>query len=190
MSTMTQPTDPDAIREYWEETIQQWNDGFAQAIEGNIEAQTRFMESWMDAMTEMTDEARIEDALDGYRQAYETWMSAAEEALENMADAAQGEDVSVTQFRDIWLNAANESMKELMATNAFAAATGQAVEEALDFRRQSDEFTESTLHELGMPAKGDIQEVGDRLVELERQQHAIERKLDDLLDTVEETVEE
>lgn len=186
MTTMTQPTDPDAIREYWEQTIQQMNEGFSDAIEGNIEAQTRFMESWMDAMTELSDETRAEDALDGYRQAYETWMSAAEEALESMADAAEGEDVSVTQFRDIWLNAANESMKELMATNAFAAATGQAVEEALDLRGQTEEVTESTLHDLGMPAKGDIQEVGDRLVELERRQHAVERKLDEILDAIEE----
>lgn len=183
---MTQPTDPDAIQEYWEQTIEQMNEGITEAIEGNVEAQTRFMEAWMDALTEVSDEARIDDALDGYREAYETWMNAAEEALESMSDAAAGEDVSVTQFRDIWLNAANESMKELMATNAFAAATGQAVEDALDLRSQTEALTESTLHDIGMPAKGDIQEVGERLVELERRQHTVEQKLDTILDALDE----
>lgn len=183
---MMQSIDPDDIEQYWRETIDQMNDQFASTIEQNVEAQTKFMEAWLAAIDDATAETDIEEALDGYRRAYEIWMSAAEESLESVSNASTGEDVSVTQFRDTWLNAANESFKELMGTGAFAAATGRAVEELMDVRTQTDELTEDALHEFGMPAKGDIQAIGDRLVELERRQHDVESKLDRILDQLED----
>ncbi len=184
---------PDEIRDWqeqwqtsWQETLEEMNDQVNEAVETNIEAQTAFVQSWLEAMEEASDDARYDDAMEGYRRAYETWMSAAEETIQSLGDAAEGEDVSVTQFRDTWLEAANESFKELMSTTAFAAATGESVEDLLEFKQQRDEATEAMLHDLGFPALTDIQEVGERLIELERRQHAVEEKLDRILDAIDE----
>jgi hypothetical protein len=89
--------------------------------------------------------------------------------------------VAPEDFRDIWLNAANESFKEVMGTSAFAAATGETVGDALELQQAIDAATEETLAALGFATGGDVEEVGARLVELERRQHAVEEKLDRVL---------
>lgn len=181
---MTQTPDPDEIQRYWQEAIDQMNDQWADALQQNVDAQTRFVEAWLDALDQSTDEETIESAVDGYRRAYETWMNAAEESVTRMSDSMSGEHVSVEELRDTWLNAANQSFKELMNTAAFAAVTGETVEESLDFRRQMDEVAEMTLHDMGLPTEADIKEIGDRIVELERRQHAVEEKLDLVLEAI------
>jgi polyhydroxyalkanoate synthesis regulator phasin len=179
-------TDPEAVQRYWQEAIEGMNEQFSEAIQQNADAQAEFVEAWLEALGETTDEERMEGAIEGYKRAYETWMEAAEETVERTTDAFEGEDVSADAVRDTWLDAANESFKEIMGTAAFAHVTGEAVEEALDLRQGMDELSESTLHDLGMATKGDVQEVGERLVELERRQHAVEEKLDRVLDHLEE----
>jgi predicted nuclease with TOPRIM domain len=112
-------------------------------------------------------------------------MDAAEQMFERTADGAAGEGVDPTEFRDIWLQSANEAFKEVMGTSAFAAANGQLVNAMMDMREHVDEVGEETLAELGMPTQSNIDEVGERLVELERRQHRVEEKLDRILGAVE-----
>lgn len=170
----------------WNEFVEQMNDQFVDALEANMEAQAQFVESWSETIDASVDDERMSEGVEGYARAYQVWMDAAEAMVERSADAAEGEDVSVEDFRDVWLNSANQAFKEVMSTSAFAATTGQTVQDALELRRTADETAETTLHNLGMPTEGDIREVGERLVELERRQHAVERKLDRILEHVEE----
>jgi BMFP domain-containing protein YqiC len=46
--------------------------------------------------------------------------------------------------------------------------------------------TQDTVAQMGMATRDDVEEVGERLVELERRQHDVEEKLDRVLDAVEE----
>ena len=172
-------TDPAAWSKYMTET----NEAYLTALDRNVEAQRKFAESWFDVIENSTETA--EESFEGYGRAYEVWMEAFEEQFEKVSDLFEGEDVSPTEFRDIWLSAANEAFQEAMSTSAFAAATGQSVEEAMAVRRQLDEATESTLHSIGFPTKADIEEVGSRLVEIERRQHEVERQLGRILETLE-----
>lgn len=182
---MTQTPDPNEIQQYWQRAIEQMNDQWAEALQRNVDAQSRFVEAWLDTLDQSMDEDTVEDAVDGYRRAYETWMEAAEESVERMSDSVGDERIPVEELRDTWLNAANQSFKELMSTSAFAAVAGETVEESLEFRQQLDEVANTTLHEMGLPTEADIQEVGDRLVDLERRQHAVEEKLDRILESLE-----
>ncbi|WP_409348372.1 poly(R)-hydroxyalkanoic acid synthase subunit PhaE [Natronorarus salvus] len=168
--------------DHWNEFMDAMNESFAQALEQNVEAQSQFVESWVESLERATEEEQVKEGVEGYAKAYETWMSAAQESFERSGDAMAGEDVSPEEFRDIWLSAANEAFKDVTATSAFAAATGQSVEQALDLQQQADEAAEETLHTLGFATRGDVLEVGERLLEVERRQHAIEKKLDQLLE--------
>jgi hypothetical protein len=170
----------------WNELMENMNDAVAQSMEQNMEASAAFMESWADAMEDSmpTGEDWI-DGVEGYGEAYEVWMDAAEEMSERTAAAAEGEDVAPTEFRDIWLQSANEAFKEVMGTSAFAAANGQLVNAMMEMRDQVDDVSEDTLAQLGMPTRSDVDEVGERLVELERRQHRVEEKLDRILEELE-----
>jgi vacuolar-type H+-ATPase subunit E/Vma4 len=173
-------------REEWADMMSEMNRAALEAFEENVQMQAQFVESWMDTVE--SDESAVEtmdEGLEGYAQAYRTWMEAAAQMLERTNDALEGEDVSPEQFRDIWLNAANESFKDVMETSAFAAITGGTVSDVLEYQKEVDETAEETLHALGFASKGDVQEIGERLVEFERRQHAVEEKLDRLLDAVE-----
>jgi hypothetical protein len=172
----------------WSTYVDEMNNAFLDAIEQNVETQTRFVESWFEALDESTDltSETMSEGVDGYARAYRVWMNAAEQQLERAEDALEGEEVEADEFRDIWLNSANEAFKEVMSTTAFAAATGQTVEDALEIRQEVDDAASTTLHSLGFATAEDIDEVAERLIELERRQHAVERKLDRIIEGLEE----
>lgn len=162
----------------WASFVEQMNEQMMEAYDQNIKAQGEFVNSWMDTFDDSMEAVEHTDGIEGYAKAYETWMDAAETQLELATDSLQGEDVDIEEFRDIWLTAANDAFKDVMGTTAFAAMTGQTVQDAMEFRKQSDQAAQETLHQLGFSTRGDVQEVGDRLVELERRQQGIEDKLD------------
>lgn len=166
------------------------SESYLKGLERNVEAQTTFVESWMDAMDERLDEESLESGFEGSAEAYEVWMDAAEATFDRTSAMFEGEDVDSTDFRDIWLEAANEAFKEVMATEAFAATTGRTLDQALDFRRQIDALAEDALEDAGFATRSDVEEVGERLVELERREHALERKLEEVLDALEQPIEE
>lgn len=176
-------TDPETASEDWTEMIEDLNDAMSKSIEQNMQAQAAFIESWSNALdgaatsAEQTDENKIEamltEGMEGYGRAHEVWMDAAERMAERVTDAAEGEDVSITEFRDIWLRSANEAFSEVMSTTAFAAGTGQTVSRMMDLQRQADNLTQDALEQLGFATREDVAEVGARLVELERRQQEV-----------------
>lgn len=165
-----------------ERFFEEMSESYMAAMDRGLEAQAAFLDSWSETVEDATDPDQIEDAYEEPLQAYEAWMNAAEASFDRMGDMLEGEEVDPEEFRDIWLQAANEAFKDTMSTTAFAAATGQTMDEVLDARRQLDEANEETLHSLGFATVGDVQEVGQRLVETERRLHAVEEKIDRLLE--------
>lgn len=87
----------------------------------------------------------------GYGRAYEVWIEAAERMNSRIADAAEGEDVDVSEFRDIWLQSANEAFSEVMGTTAFAAGTGELVGDMLELQQEVDEMSQDTLEASASP---------------------------------------
>ena len=165
------------------EMLQEMNDAVADSVEQNMKAQAAFMESCADAVEETVPEQNeLAEGFEGYNRAYEVWMDAADKMFERSTDAAQGEEVDASEIRDIWLQSANEAFKEVRSTSAFASANGQLVEAMLDLQDEADEVTQDTISQMGLPTRDDVMEVGERLVELERRQHRVEEKLDQILE--------
>ncbi len=183
---MAETDPPMADPEQWNEFMQSMNEQFAKSLEQSVEAQASFVESWVEAVEEASDPEQLEEGAEGYANAYETWMDASQQAYERSMDLASGEEVRPEEFRDIWLSAANEAFKDVTDTTAFAAMTGQTVEEALEYRQEIDAMADETLHNLGFATKRDVQEVGERLIKLERRQHAVENKLDTVIEHLED----
>lgn len=174
------------VLEHWNRTIEQMNEAMTRSVEQNMETQAKFVESWADTMEQsVPDEEMMTEGFEAYNRAYEVWMSAADEMFERTVDAAEGEDVSIVEFRDIWLRTANEAFKELMGTSAFAAATGDVVETMMEIQQQTEEVSQDTLAQFGFPTQEEIDEVAERLVELERRQHRVEEKLDRIIEQLE-----
>ncbi|WP_049998161.1 poly(R)-hydroxyalkanoic acid synthase subunit PhaE [Halococcus sediminicola] len=176
-------TDPEEIQENWATMMNDMNDAVAKSFEQNMEAQAAFMESWMGAFEDSTPDAdTMEEGMAGYGRAYEVWVEAAEQMSSRIADAAEGEDVNMTEFRDIWLQSANEAFSEVMGTTAFAAGTGELVGDMMDLQQEVDDMSQDTLESLGFATRDDVDEVAERLIELERRQHEVSKKLDRLLE--------
>ena len=177
----------DTIQGDLNEMVEQMNEAVAESIEQNMEAQATLFESWAEAIDDsIPEEDVIAEGIEGYNNAYEVWIDASEEMLEQTTMMLEGEDFQPDEFRDIWLASANEAFKEVMSTSAFAAANGQFVEEMLDVQQEIDATTQDTLAQAGMATQEDVSEVAERLVELELRQHDVEQKLDRVLDALEE----
>ena len=179
-------TDSQPQTQNWNAFVEQWNEQFLEALEDNMEAQAQFVESWSETVGEVSEDNELSDGVEGYARAYETWMNASQQMVERMNDQLEGEDVDVEEFRDIWLNTANEAFKDVMSTTAFAKMTGETVGDVLELQQQADEASQETLRSLGFATEDDVVEIGDRLVELERRQHAVEEKLDRVLEHLED----
>ncbi len=176
---------PQPQAQNWNAFVEQWNEQFLDALEDNMEAQAQFVESWSETVGEVSDDSEMTDGVEGYAKAYETWMGASKQMVDRMNDSIEGEDVDLEEFRDIWLNTANEAFKDVMSTTAFARMTGETVGDVLELQQQADEASQETLRTLGFATESDVVEVGDRLVELERRQHAVEQKLERVLEHLE-----
>ena len=171
----------------WGEFMEEMNEQFLESLEQNMEAQAQFVEAWSETLEASADEERVSEGVQGYARAYEVWMDAAQEMVERVGEsAAEDEEIDVEEFRDVWLNSANEAFKEVMSTSAFAAATGETIQDAMEAQRIADDTAEATLRQLRLPTQSDVEEIGERLVELERRQHEVEQKLDRVLEAVEE----
>ena len=161
------------------------NEAFLESLERNVEAQTAFVDSWMNAFESQESDEITKDGMKGYVGAYEAWMNAAQKQFERINDALEGEEVPIDEFRDIWLKAANDAFKEVTTSSAFSSMTGESVENSMAYKQTVDEATEQTLSTFGLPTERDVQEVGERLLEVERRQHEIEQKLDQILEEIE-----
>jgi hypothetical protein len=174
---------PEDAQENWAAMMTEMNNAVANSFEQNMEAQAAFMESWMDAFEgSMPDEETANEGIEGYERAADVWMEAAEQMTTRLTAAAEGEDIEVQEFRDIWLQSANEAFSEVMGTSAFAAGTGEMVGNLMELQRDVDDLNQDTLEALGFATRDDIDEVAKRLVELERRQHEVSKKLDRLLE--------
>lgn len=171
----------------FESMFQDLTESYMQAVEENVDAQAALFEQWTEAMEEAMDEEQLQEGYEGMMSAYEVWMDAAEDSFDRMSEMTADEEVNPTEFRDIWLSAANNAFKEVLSTTAFAAATGETTDVALDLRQEFDDAAMETLEMYGFATRDDMLEVGERLVELERRQHAIETKLDRILDHLAES---
>jgi len=179
-------SDTNQMQEEWTEMVEDMNEAVADSMEQNMEAQTAFVQSWADAVEDsIPKEDELSEGLQGYNRAYEEWVDAAEQMVERSTAAAQGEDVDPAEFRDIWLKSANEAFKQVMGTSAFAAANGQLVESMMEMQQQTEELSQDAIAQMGFPTKENMNEVAERLVELERRQHAVEEKLDRIIDQLE-----
>ena len=174
------------IYEQWNELAVNVNEALVASVEQNMEASAVLAETWAEAMEDaVLDEEEIAEGLEGYNRAYEVWMDAAEEMVERTAAAAEGEEVALTEYRDIFLQSSHAAFKEVMGTPAYAAANGRLVNAMMELREHTDEVSEDSLEQLGLPTGSDLEEVGERLVELERRQHSVERKLDRIIEELE-----
>jgi hypothetical protein len=52
----------------------------------------------------------------------------------------------------------------------------------MEAQQDASEATQDAISQAGFPTRDDVEEVGERLVELERRQHAVEGKLDRILE--------
>jgi len=179
-------SDTNQMQDEWTEMVEQMNTAVADSMEQNMEAQAAFVESWADAVEDtIPEQDEMSEGLQGYNRAYEEWIDAAEQMVERSTEAAQGEDIDPAEFRDIWLKSANEAFKHVMGTSAFAAANGQLIESMMEMQQQTEELSQDAIAQMGFPTQENMDEVAERLLEVERRQHAVEEKLDRILEQLE-----
>ncbi len=160
----------------------------AEMFERGVEAQSEFAERVAtNAEGAAEDSEEIPEMVEGFANAYELYAEATEEVLDRAAESYEdGEAPDLAEMGDIWLEATNEAAKEVMSTSGFAAARGNATGSSLEAKNEFDESRDELLRSTGMATESTVVEVGERLVELERRQHEVEKKLDTLIEKQEQ----
>jgi hypothetical protein len=163
------------------------NEVVANSLEQSIEMQTALVGTVTGAFDQTTPRVdTTAKGAEGYVGAYNACVDGVERLFETAVGAVEGDDVGPGEFRDVCLQSTNEVLSELMSTTAFAAVDDRFVETVLTVQPELGELTQDSLAQAGAATQKDVSETSERLVELERRHREVERKLDRLIDTVEE----
>ncbi len=94
------------------------------------------------------------------------------------------------QFLDQWIAAWQKVLEQAMGTEAFAQALGKYLDQWLSLqapvKKVAEETTETTLHALGVPSRGQVVGISRQLVDLEDRIEGLEDRLGALLARVED----
>lgn len=166
------------------EAMNDYMDTMFETFEKGMKMQQNMAENWTEAMNESfrsTDPEQFSDLPDGIRESWETWMNFFENSME-MAQEDEEDQPDPQKFISMWLRTANQASKDILSTKAFSALTGLYLNKILSMKQKSDKVNERMIHNMGLPTVSDLEEVGERLLELERRQQKVEEKLDRILE--------
>lgn len=112
-------------------------------------------------------------SLEAHRKLYETWLEATRDSLEKLQGAvapakAEPPPLSYEGLYDLWINAYAKLFTEAMNTPLFAATIGQYLDTMLEIKKGLNHSTGKTLKALGLPTRGDLDEIYERLIAIDR----------------------
>lgn len=170
---------PDAAE--WSNFMETVNDQMVDAMRVTTDSQAALVDSWADLYEDLASLDAASDAdLAGYAAANRVWLDAFEEQFDEYIDVmARDGTFSAEAARDRWLEAANEAFKELMRTPGFTAGMNRTMEAALDRQLEAREASETQLRQFGFATRSDVEEVGQRLLEIERRLQELEGRLEE-----------
>lgn len=109
-----------------------------------------------------------------FADASRIWLNAVSEAMRRTQDAMQrGEPLTPDAYLDLWSKAAAELSQAVVSDAAFATMTGHWVNQVATAKTDAKKRATEQLRDLGFSTHADVDEVGKRLVELERRVHEL-----------------
>jgi len=96
------------------------------------------------------------------------------------ADMSQTCREIVRQTFEIWQQVAAHYMMPLLRNQSLLALNGRAIENTLQFKQQSDHLVEATLTNLQLPTRSDLDNVLQKLTEVETLLRDLHEKVDQL----------
>lgn len=109
-----------------------------------------------------------------FADASRIWLNAVSEAMRRTQEAMQrGETLAPDAYLDLWSKAAAELSQAVVSDAAFATMTGHWVNQVATAKTDAKKRATEQLRELGFSTHADVDEVGKRLVELERRVHEL-----------------
>ncbi len=107
-----------------------------------------------------------------FADATRIWINAVGEATRRTQEAVQkGQPIAPDAFVDVWTKAASELSQAVVSDAAFAALTGQWVNAVSKAKVDAKKAATNQIREVGFATHEDVEEVGKRLIELERRVH-------------------
>lgn len=184
------PTDTKAATDRTTEQALHASEQAMKAYAVNMEMGRAFLETWTRSLAHLQattaasskPEAASASAQAPFADATRAWVNAVTEATHRTQEAfAKGETLSPDSYAEIWSQAASQVAQEIVKDAAFAKITGEWVNEAAKSKGQAREAAEARLAELGFATTRDIEEVGTRLIEVERRLHHMQVLIEDRL---------
>ena len=152
-------------------------------LERSLELQRTVVDNWIAAAESAAPpEAPQRAQLRRLEWGYDIWEETLLNALVHLDDAITEDGIDLRQLQMIWLHAMDDAFSEVMRRPAFAAETNDTLEAVLTEQRQLNHLRRDFLHASNLPTDRDIEEAGERLLNLEARQKKIEEKLDAILD--------
>lgn len=153
------------------------------ALERSLEMQRTVVDSWVTAAESTAPPETPQRAqLRRLEWGYDIWEETLLNTLVHLDDAITEDGIDLRQLQMIWLHAMDDAFSDVTSRPAFAAETNDTLEDVLTEQQQLNELRRDFLHASNLPTDRDLEEVGERLLDLEARQKRIEEKLDAVLD--------
>ncbi|SEP08486.1 hypothetical protein SAMN04487948_11383 [Halogranum amylolyticum] len=154
-------------------------------LERSLEMQRTVVDSWITAAESTAPPETPQRAqLRRLEWGYNIWEETLLNTLVHLDDAIREDGIDLRQLQMIWFHAMDDAFSEVMSRPMFVAEMNDTLEDVLTEQQQLNELRRDFLHASNLPTDRDLEEVGERLLNLEARQKKIEEKLDMILDAV------
>ncbi|HVL47900.1 MAG TPA: poly(R)-hydroxyalkanoic acid synthase subunit PhaE [Candidatus Thermoplasmatota archaeon] len=165
-----------------------------QAVAFNLQVGRAFMDAWARSLADLqktsadtqrafrvpVDSPRAALAGAPFADVGRIWLETMNEATRRTQEAMQkGQLVTPDAYVDLWSKAASELAQAVVSDASFAALTGEWVNAVSQARGEARRTGANQLREMGFATHTDVEEVGKRLIELERRVHDLALLVED-----------
>jgi hypothetical protein len=122
------------------------------------------------------DKSLDQDVSTAYKTMNQFWLDMWEKSKDAFPSTAKGDidfDAKVKELNEFWTKNYSKMVMDIMRSPAFAKMDGNILDSNLDLKRLNDQFMNQYLSGIGLPTKENIDDIYQKL-------HEIDRKISDI----------
>lgn len=165
------------LNQLWTEYSERMGEHLSELWSERIKEQRDLYELWMDAFG-VKDKSLDQDVSTAYNNMNQFWLDMWEKSKDAFPSTAKGDmdfNTKINELNEFWTKNYSNFIMNVMRSPAFAKMDGNILDSNLEIKRLNDQFMNQYLSGLGLPTKENVDDIYQKLHEIDRKISEISR---------------
>jgi hypothetical protein len=174
------------LYDLWDQYSNSMSEHASELMKENLKNQQELYELWMDAFG-IKDEGQKEHDNGPYNAINSFFKRMWEHSVSSIQPTASPDEnfrKLSEEWQDLWMKAYSKSVMDIVRSPAFADFNGHTLDTNLEMKQTSDRFANWYLSTMGVPTQQNVDEIHQKLHDLDRKMSDITRILNELSSTI------